>query len=89
MVIKAMRGLPSVSFILLDEADFLPPDQQQDARDVSERYIAKSDRRIVMLSTPSAPDGLFERIEREPEKSKESLIINNKVEVLCDEYGVG
>lgn len=84
-----MRGLPSVSFILLDEADFLPPDQQQDARDVSERYIAKSDRRIVMLSTPSAPDGLFERIEREPEKSKESLIINNKVEVLCDEYGVG
>lgn len=84
-----MRGLPSVSFILLDEADFLPPDQQQDARDVSERYIAKSDRRIVMLSTPSATDGLFERIEREPEKSKESLIINNKVEVLCDEYGVG
>jgi hypothetical protein len=89
MVIKAMRGLPSVSFILLDEADFLPPDQQQDARDVSEKYIAKSDRRIVMLSTPSAPDGLFEMIEREPEKSKESLIINNKVEVLCDEYGVG
>lgn len=42
-----------------------------------------------MLSTPSAPDGLFERIERELEKSKESLIINNKVEVLRDEYGVG
>ena len=38
----AMRGLPYVSFILLDEADFFPPGQQQDARDVSERYIAKS-----------------------------------------------
>jgi late competence protein required for DNA uptake (superfamily II DNA/RNA helicase) len=38
----AMRGLPNVSFILLDEADFFPPGQQQDARDVSERYIAKS-----------------------------------------------
>jgi hypothetical protein len=34
-----MRGLPNVSFILLDEADFFPPGQQQDARDVSERYI--------------------------------------------------
>ncbi|MFL6410754.1 MAG: hypothetical protein ACJ71K_05880 [Nitrososphaeraceae archaeon] len=30
----AMRGLPNVSFILLDEADFFPPGQQQDARDV-------------------------------------------------------
>src|ERR671931_2447843 len=39
--LDAMRGLPNVSFILVDEADFLPPGQQQDARDVSERYIAK------------------------------------------------
>ena len=40
--LDAMRGLQKVSFILLDEADFFPPGQQQDARDVSERYIAKS-----------------------------------------------
>src|SRR5439155_11164527 len=40
--LDAMRGLPNVSFILLDEADFFTPGQQQDARDVSERYIAKS-----------------------------------------------
>ena len=39
--LDAMRGLSNVSFILLDEADFFPPGQQQDARDVSERYIAK------------------------------------------------
>jgi Terminase RNaseH-like domain len=62
-----MRGLPTVSFILLDEADFFPPGQQQDARDVSERYIAKSNPYIVMVSTPNAPDGLFERIEKESE----------------------
>jgi hypothetical protein len=49
-----MRGLPNVSFILLDEADFFPPSQQQDARDVSERYIAKSNPYIVMVSTPKA-----------------------------------
>jgi hypothetical protein len=61
--LDAMRGLPNVSFILLDEADFFPPGQQADARDVSERYIAKSNPYIVMVSTPNAPDGLFERIE--------------------------
>ena len=62
-----MRGLTNVSFIYLDEADFFPIGQQQDARDVSERYIAKSNPWIVMVSTPNAPDGLFDKIEREPE----------------------
>jgi hypothetical protein len=62
-----MRGLPNVSFILLDEADFFPPGQQQDARDVSGRYIAKSNPYIVMVSTPNAPEGLFEIIEKEAE----------------------
>jgi hypothetical protein len=65
--LDAMRGLPNVSFILLDEADFFPTGQQQDARDVSERYIAKSNPYIVMVSTPNAPEGLFERIEKESE----------------------
>ena len=57
--LDATRGLPNVSFILLDEADFFPPGQQADARDVSERYIAKSNPCIVMVSTPNSPDGLF------------------------------
>ena len=38
-------------------------------RHVSERYIAKSDPFIVMVSTPYAPDGLFDSIEKEPEES--------------------
>lgn len=67
--LDSMRGLTNVSFIYMDEADFFPPGQQQDARDVSERYIAKSDPHIVMVSTPNAPDGLFERIEKEPEST--------------------
>jgi hypothetical protein len=67
--LDAMRGLTNVSFILLDEADFFPPGQQQDARDVSERYIAKSDPYIVMISTPNNPDGLFNKIEMEPEET--------------------
>ena len=67
--LDAMRGLTDVSFIYLDESDFFPVGQQQDARDVSERYIAKSNPWIVMVSTPNAPEGLFERIEQEPEST--------------------
>ena len=65
--LDAMRGLANLSFIYIDEGDFFPPGQQQDARDVSERYIGKSNPWIVMVSTPNAPEGLFERIEKEPE----------------------
>jgi hypothetical protein len=67
--LDSMRGLPDVSFILLDEADFFPPGQQQDARDVSERYIGKSSPYIVMVSTPNAPGGLFQNIEQEPDNT--------------------
>jgi hypothetical protein len=67
--LDSMRGLPNVSFILLDEADFFPPGQQQDARDVSERYIGKSSPYIVMVSTPNAPNGLFQNIEQEPDNT--------------------
>jgi hypothetical protein len=62
-----MRGLANVSFILLDEADFFPKSQQIDARHVSERYIAKSNPYIAIVSTPNAPGGLFDTMEREPE----------------------
>jgi hypothetical protein len=82
--LDAMRGLPNVSFILLDEADFFPPGQQQDARDVSERYIAKSNPYIVMVSTPNAPEGLFERIEKE----SEDICLYKRI-FLDYTYGIG
>jgi hypothetical protein len=80
--------LPNVSFILLDEADFFPPGQQQDARDVSERYIAKSNPHIVMVSTPNAPDGLFERIEKESEDTWEDTCLYKRI-FLDYTYGIG
>jgi hypothetical protein len=82
--LDAMRGLPNVSFIFLDEADFFPPGQQQYARDVSERYIAKSNPHIIMVSTPNAPEGLFERIEKE----SESTCLYKRL-LLDYTYGVG
>lgn len=63
--LDAARSLKHPHFILLDEADFFSPGEQANARTVSERYIAKSNPYIVMISTPGDPDGLFDRMERE------------------------
>jgi hypothetical protein len=52
-----------------DLGDFFRKGMQEDVRHVSERYIAKSDPYIVMVSTPNGPDGLFEHIEKEPEET--------------------
>jgi hypothetical protein len=65
--IDAYRALDNPKFILIDEGDFFRKGEQEDVRHVSERYIAKSDPYIVLVSTTNAPDGLFERIEKEPE----------------------
>jgi Terminase RNaseH-like domain len=67
--IDAYRALENPKFILIDEGDFFRKGEQEDVRHVSERYIAKSDPYIVMVSTPNAPDGLFERIEKESEET--------------------
>jgi hypothetical protein len=67
--LDAYRALENPKFIFIDEADFFIKSEQEDVRHVSERYIGKSDPYIVMVSTPNAPGGLFERIEKEPEET--------------------
>ena len=52
----------------MDEADFFRKGEREEVRYVSERYIGKSLPYIVMVSTPNAPGGLFESIERESEE---------------------
>ena len=67
--LDSFRSLTNPKFIFIDEADMFRKGEQEDVRHVSERYIAKSDPYIVMVSTPNAPDGLFEKIEKEPEET--------------------
>ena len=82
--LDAYRALDNPKFILLDEADFFRKSEQEDVRHVSERYIAKSDPFIVMVSTPYAPNGLFQKIEHE---SEETCIYKR---ILLDyTYGLG
>jgi hypothetical protein len=65
----SFRSLTNPKFIFLDEADMFRKSEQEDVRHVSERYIAKSDPYIVMVSTPDKPGGLFYQIEQEPEST--------------------
>jgi hypothetical protein len=68
--LDSMRGLDRVSFIFTDEGDFLTSEsEQQELRSITERYIGKSNPYIVLVSTPNAPGGLFQKIEQEPEDS--------------------
>jgi hypothetical protein len=67
--IDAFRSLTNPKFILIEEGDFFRKSEQEDVRHVAERYIGKSDPYIVMVSTPNAPNGLFESIEKEPFES--------------------
>jgi hypothetical protein len=67
--IDSFRALENPKFILIDEGDIFRKSEQDDVRFVTERYIGKSDPYILMVSTPNAPNGLFDKIEREPEQS--------------------
>ena len=69
IILIHFRALDNPKFILLDESDFWRKSEIDNVRHVAERYIGKSDPYIVMVSTPNAPGGLFERIEKEPEES--------------------
>ena len=67
--IDSFRSLDNPKFILLDEADFFRKSEQEEVRAVSERYIAKSNPYIILVSTPNMPEGLMQNIENEPEES--------------------
>lgn len=60
----SMRGLPKVCFILVDEGDFFSPKEQKLVTDSVERYVGKNSPRIVWVSTPNLPEGLFDTMEK-------------------------
>lgn len=70
--LASARGL-NPKIVFLDEADFFPVGQQVEARSISERYIAKTNPHIIMVSTPNNPGGLFEQMEREEPSMYERL----------------
>ena len=67
--VDSFRSLSNPKFLLMDEFDFFPKNQAENTRAVAERYIAKSNPYIILVSTPNMPEGLMQTIEQEPEES--------------------
>jgi len=77
--LDAARGIPNPKCILLDEADFFQTSQQNEARAIAERYIAKSNPNIILVSTPNMPGGLFDTMEHDPTTDYFPIFIDYKV----------
>jgi hypothetical protein len=65
--LDAMRGLTNVAIVFQDEASFFEINQANDAVDVSQRYIAKSDPYLIVVSTPNKPGDMLHQITELPE----------------------
>ncbi|MDQ6864119.1 MAG: hypothetical protein M3044_09870 [Thermoproteota archaeon] len=61
--LDSFRSLESPACIYISEGDFFP--ESQNVRQISERYLSKSNPYIIMESTPGLPGGLFDTISKE------------------------
>ena len=74
--LDAVRSLESPACIYISEADFFPIGQQSEVRQVSERYITKSNPHIIMESTANAPGGLFDTMSNEQDSIYTKLYLD-------------
>jgi hypothetical protein len=63
--LDAMRSFHNLAFVFVDEADFFRKSLQKTIRTVIERYIAKTNPFVYLVSTPDKPYGLFYELFRE------------------------
>jgi hypothetical protein len=77
--VASMRGLPKVSIVFIDEGDFFPIGQQIAVRDAAERYLGKSNAKIILGSTPYSIDGLMHNIQKEENSIYKKLFLNYEV----------
>ena len=65
--LDAMRGLTNVAAVFMDEASFFDEMGTKDAVDISQRYIAKSNPFLIVVSTPDHPGDLLPQITEQNE----------------------
>jgi hypothetical protein len=62
--IQDLRGYTDVSYLWIDEADYFDTTEQNELEYVIKAYEEKSNCKIILVSTPYKPLGLFDRIEK-------------------------
>src|ERR1041385_4700804 len=80
--VKDLRGHVDVAYIFIDEADFFERIEQEELEAVITAYEEKSNAKIIMVSTPWLPDGLFQKIETDQ-------IFKNTFHKMFLDYSVG
>jgi hypothetical protein len=73
--IKDVRGYMDVAYLFIDEADHFDKSIQEELEPAITAYEEKSKGKTIMVSTPNAPGGLFERIERDPNSKYKKLFL--------------
>jgi len=80
--IKDVRGYMDAAYLFIDEADHGDKQFQQELEPAIMAYEEKSRGKTIMVSTPNAPGGLFERIERDKDSKYTKLFLDYS-------YGLG
>ena len=73
--IKDVRGYMDVAYLFIDEADHFDKSIQEELEPAITAYEEKSKGKTIMVSTPNAPGGLFERIEKNPNSKYKKLFL--------------
>ena len=74
--VKDLRGYTDVSYLFLDEADYFEQSVTTELEHAITRYEEKSNCVTIMISTPNAPGGLFERIEKDVNSKYTKLLLD-------------
>jgi hypothetical protein len=74
--IKDVRGYMDAAYLFIDEADHGDKQFQQELEPAIMAYEEKSKGKTIMVSTPNAPGGLFERIEKDPNSKYTKLLLD-------------
>ena len=74
--IKDVRGYMDTAYLFIDEADFFAAKEQEELEPAITAYEEKSRGKTIMVSTPNAPGGLFERIEKDSNSKYKKLFLD-------------
>ena len=74
--IKDLRGYMEAAYLFIDEGDYFNPKEQDELGPAITAYEEKSNGKTIMVSTPNAPGGLFERIEKDKNSKYKKLFLD-------------
>ena len=77
--VKDLRGYTDVSYLFIIEADYFEPSVTTELEHAITRYEEKNNCTTIMVSTPNAPGGLFQKIELDPLSKYHKIFLSYEV----------